>query len=122
MSKETIKHLILFAFVFSTAFVFSGCEADTVLPAEGTYVQRYIMEITEANLTGQGGKVDMPSLSVSVPGGDQNRMPMVLVYGDKRRDNEWQRLEVSAYKFYEGTIEIDPNVGQSSYYRIVVLK
>jgi len=99
-----------------------SCEQDTILPPEGTYVQRYVQQITEANLSGQGGVVDMPSLSVSPPGGIPQRMPMVLVYGDNRSSSEWSLLSADAYYFSEGQIHIDPTIGNSGVYRILVLK
>jgi len=99
-----------------------ACEQDTILPPAGTYVQRYVTEITEANLSGQGGDVPMPNLEVSPAAGNAQRMPLVLAYGDKRTTDSWTPLETDAYSFTEGLLHIDATVGNSNVYRILVLK
>ena len=116
------SQIIKLAFLLIPISIGLGCEKDTILPPAGTYAQRYVQEITEANLSGQGGDVTMPSLEVAPPAGNAERMPLVLVYGDKRSQDSWTTLETSAYYFTEGLIHIDASTGDSSAYRIVVLK
>ena len=113
-----------FGFLLMIALICLGlaCEQDTILPPQGTYVERYVTEITEANLSGQGGDVPMPNLEVSPAAGNAQRMPLVLAYGDKRNTDSWTPLETDAYSFTEGLLHIDATIGNSNVYRILVLK
>jgi hypothetical protein len=116
------KHRIGFLVMLTIICLGLACEKDTILPPEGTYVQRYVTEITEANLSGQGGDVAMPQLEASPAAGNAGRMSMVLAYGDKRTSDSWTPLETEAYSFTEGLLHIDATVGNSNVYRILVLK
>jgi hypothetical protein len=116
------KHKIGLMLLLTLLLLGLACEKDTILPPEGTYVERYVTEITEANLSGQGGDVPMPQLEVSPAAGNPQRMPMVLPFGDKRTTDSWTPLETEAYSFTEGLLHIDASVGNSNVYRILVLK
>jgi len=116
------KHKVVFAAAMALICLGLACEQDTILPPAGTYVQRYVTEITEANLSGQGGDVPMPHLEVAPAAGNADRMCMVLPYGDKRTSDSWTSLETEAYSFTEGLLHIDATVGNSNVYRILILK
>jgi hypothetical protein len=116
------KHRTIFTVMMAMLCLGLACEQDTILPPAGTYVQRYVTEITEANLSGQGGDVPMPMLEVAPAAGNADRMCMVLPYGDKRTSDSWTPLEEDAYSFTEGLLHIDTTVGNSNVYRVLVLK
>jgi hypothetical protein len=81
---------------------------------------RKVYEVSEENISGNGGYWDIPELENI---GDYTNMPLVIVYGDKHSSGiEWH-LITDYYTFCEeGKIYIDTGSGYSDFYRIVVVK
>ncbi len=113
---KTAKFIAAIVVTFVVGY-YIGC-SDEMLPAAET--QRYVYEVSEANVTGAGGYVDVPVLHVGAAGQGGRSMPLVLVYGSGRGGNDvWQMLvnvEVSEEK-----VKVDPQEYPSYYYRVVVL-
>ena len=89
-----------------------------MLPADEN--QRYVYEVSEANLTGTGGYVDVPMLHVGTAGQGGRSMPLVLVYGNGRNENDIWRMLVNI-EVSEEKVKVDPQEYPSYYYRVVVL-
>jgi len=87
----------------------------------GSDIQRYVYEVSEANVTGAGGKITVPVLQVGQEGGGGRDMGMVVVYGSGRgQNNRWQML--LNVDLREGEVWVDPNEGGGNYYyRVVVI-
>lgn len=95
-----------------------GC-GDEVNGTVGT--ERYVYEVSEANVTGAGGYVDVPTLNVGEAGvsGARN-MASVVVYGNGRgKNNRW--IMLSRPVLSEGRVWIDHDEHESHYYRVVVI-
>jgi hypothetical protein len=96
---------------------FVGC-GDEIYGTNG--VQRYVYEVSEANVTGAGGVIKVPVLNVGKEGRGGGDMAMVLVYGSGRGgNNHWHLLgEVT---LSQGEVEINSKEYESYYYRVVVI-
>jgi hypothetical protein len=100
-------------------FTFLSC-TDPVGSSTGS--GRYVVEMSEANLTGAGGVVSVPQITVGVSGDGGAAMPNVIVYGNGRgQDNTWREV-MDATVISEGQVTIEPNEYPSYYYRVVVIK
>ena len=86
-------------------------------------IQRYVYEVSEANVTGAGGVIKVPVLNVGQEGDEGREMPMVAVYGSGySRNNHW--LMLNEVELSQGEVKI--KVGSqaeypSYYYRVVVI-
>ncbi|UCH78482.1 MAG: hypothetical protein JSU81_00615 [Candidatus Coatesbacteria bacterium] len=87
----------------------------------GSDIQRYVYEVSEANVTAAGGKITVPVLHVGQEGEGGGDMGIVAVYGSGRgRNNRWQIL--LNVDLREGEVWVDPNEGGGNYfYRVVVI-
>ena len=120
MSKWLFISLVVFAF---TLGYFFGC-GDEWLYADDI-PRRIVYEFSEANATGAEGKLDCPEIEVGTAGDGRGTMPMVIVYGDGRsQNNVWRMVmdhtEIS--EIAEGQVTIDTNEYESHFYRVVVIK
>lgn len=111
---------LVFVLAVAAAFVagyFFGC-GDELLPA--ATVSRYVHEVSEANVTGNGGVVNVPEIKVGQTGDGGADMPAVIVYGSGYAgNNHWKSL--SDFEVYEGKVRINTNEWPSYYYRVVVI-
>ncbi|MGD8718446.1 MAG: hypothetical protein PVH29_06435 [Candidatus Zixiibacteriota bacterium] len=97
---------------------FLGCGDEMLEGADG--VQRTVYEVSEANLTGNGGYISIPDLHVGEAGSGGNDMAMVIVYGSGRGgNNEWKMLFSTILS--EGRVWVDSGEYESFYYRAVVI-
>jgi len=115
MNRWVFSGLVVFAF---TLGYFFGC-GDTIFAET---ITRYVYEFSEANATGAGGKLECPVVTVGTAGGDGVVMPMVVVYGDGRGQNDVWRMVMDHTDISEGMVTIDTNEYESYYYRVVVIK
>ena len=116
MSRWVFYGLVLFAFLLGYFF---GC-GDTIF-AENIPA-RYVYEFSEANATGSGGELDCPVITVGTAGEGGAVMPMVIVYGNGRGQNDVWRMVMDHTDVSEGMVTIDTNEYESHYYRVVVIK
>jgi hypothetical protein len=86
-------------------------------------IQRYVYEVTEANVTGAGGVIKVPVLKVGQEGDGGREMAMVAVYGSGyTRNNQWRML--NEVDISEGEVKINAGQGSeypSHYYRVIVI-
>lgn len=86
-------------------------------------IQRYVYEVTEANVTGAGGFIDVPILKVGQEGDGGAEMAIVAVYGSGyTSNNQWRML--NEVTLSEGKVKINAGQGSeypSHYYRVVVI-
>ncbi len=116
--RLTIKSIIICVAVI-ILFTFLGC-TDPVGSSTGS--GRYVVEVSEANLTGAGGVVSVPEITVGASGDGGAVMPGVIVYGNGRdQDDTWCEVMDSTV-ISEGQVKIEPNEYPSYYYRVVVIK
>lgn len=98
---------------------FVGC-GDEIYSAN---IQRYVYEVSEANVTGAGGVIKIPVLKVGQEGAGGGDMAMVVVYGSGYgHNNRWRAL--SDVELAEGEVKINAGQGgeyPSYYYRVVVI-
>jgi hypothetical protein len=78
--------------------------------------------VSEANLTGAGGVVSVPQITVGISGDGGAVMPGVTVYGNGRDHDDTWREVMDATVISEGQVTIEPNEYPSYYYRVVVIK
>jgi hypothetical protein len=116
MSKWLFRGLVVFAFLLGYFF---GCGDE--LFAENIPT-RYVYEFSEANATGAGGKLDCPAITVGTAGENYSVMPMVIVYGNGREQNNTWRMVMNHTVVSEGLVTIDTSEYESHYYRVVVIK
>lgn len=81
---------------------------------------RKVYEVSEENISGNGGYWDIPELE-SI--GDYSNMPSVVVYGDQKSAGlRWYPLDLYRYDLEEGKIYIQVSPSDNDFYRIVVVK
>lgn len=83
---------------------------------------RYVVEVSEANLTGAGGVVSIPEITVGASGDGGAVMPSVIVYGNGRDQDDTWREVMDSTVISESQVTIEPNEYPSYYYRVVVIK
>jgi hypothetical protein len=93
---------------------------DEINPS--AFARRTVYYISEENLTGNGGYVQISELDGINDINGEQEMPVINVYGDKRTDTNWEELFPNTYRLESGRIFIDATGGNSNYYRIVVIK
>ncbi|NIT35837.1 MAG: hypothetical protein GTN49_04955 [candidate division Zixibacteria bacterium] len=85
--------------------------------------ERYVYEVSEANVTGAGGLIDVPTLQVGQEGAGGRDMAQVAVYGSGYgQNNRWRMLY--DVDLMEGKVKIKAGKGAeypSYYYRVVVI-
>lgn len=97
---------------------FVGCGDEMLNGADGA--QRYVYEVSEANVTGNGDVIDVPILKVGQEGGGGRDMAMVAVYGSGYGStNTWRML--TFVELSEGKVKVNHNEYRSHYYRVVVV-
>lgn len=96
---------------------FVGC-GDEVYSSS---IQRIVYEVSEANVTGAGGYIDVPTLHVGTAGkSGAGEMASVVVYGNGRGpSNQWKMLVSTV--LHEGRVWIEHREYESYYYRVVVI-
>ena len=118
MGKWVFMGLVVFAFLLGYFF---GC-GDTWVNGDGGIPTRYVYEFSEANATGAGGKLDCQAITVGTAGENYSVMPMVIVYGNGREQNNTWRMVMNHTVVSEGLVTIDTSEYESHYYRVVVIK
>jgi len=112
--------LLLLSIISILSITILSC-GDTIYPEN--MAKRYVYEVSEADITGHGGYIDITELVGITGTGSEKEMPVVMVYGDKRSQGiSWEPLSGYAYHLEEGKIFIETTNGNSYYYRIVVIK
>ena len=104
----------------TAAFVagyFVGC-SDEELPAAET--SRTVYEVSEANVTGNGGLISAAAVHVGTEGQGGGAMSSVAVYGSGDSGTNRWRLLVDV-ELAEGKVQIQPSEYPSYYYRVVVI-
>jgi len=97
---------------------FIGCGDEPLNGADGA--QRYVYEVSEANVTGNGDVINVPVLKVGQEGGGGRDMASVAVYGSGYgSNNTW--LMLTYVELREGKVKIRHDEYQSHYYRVVVV-
>jgi hypothetical protein len=96
------------------AFMLAGCAQQTAEIPAGMYAERVVTQVSEATLIANGGYASVPDLEIPPAGGDIHTTPAVAVYCDP--------LETYAYRLSNGTVWIDTAAGNSSNYRVVLVK
>ncbi len=96
---------------------FIGC-GDEMLPAAN--VARYVHEVSEANVTANGGVINVPEIHVGQAGGGGANMAQVVVYGSGYGGNDRWRM-LSDVEVFEGKVKVNTNEWPSYYYRVVVI-
>jgi len=111
--------LLLFSIIIILLMTILSC-GDTIYPEN--MARRYVYEVSEEDITGHGGYVDIAELTGITNSKDE--MPVVMVYGDNRNQtqNYWKPISTVFYHIEEGKVFIDTGGGYSNYYRIVVIK
>ncbi len=114
MTKAFLITALVAAFLIG---YFVGC-GDEIYSSN---IQRIVYEVTEANVTGAGGFIDVPALHVGKVGEPSaGEMASVVVYGNGRGpSNQWTMLTSTV--LHEGRVWIDPSEYESYYYRVVVV-
>ena len=97
---------------------FVGCSDEYAPAAEGA--QRYVYEVSEANLTGAGGDVNVPVMHVGHLGNGGANMAQVTAYGSGYGNTDRWRMLVKV-ELVEGAVHLDSNEYPSYYYRVVVV-
>jgi len=111
----------LFIGAVASAFVigfFIGCGDELVNGADGA--QRYVYEVSEANVTGNGDVINVPLLNVGQEGAGGRDMAMVAVYGSGYGSNNTWRM-LTFVELSEGKVAINHDEYRSHYYRVVVI-
>jgi hypothetical protein len=104
------------------AFMLAGCAQQTAEIPAGMYAERVVTQVSEATLIANGGYASVPDLEIPPAGGDIHTTPAVAVYCDHRSSAQWYPLETYAYRLSNGTVWIDTAAGNSSNYRVVLVK
>jgi len=115
MKKGYFVAAVVGAFVIG---FYIGCGDEMLPAAEGA--QRIVVEVSEANLTGNGGYVDIPVVNVGTEGNGGRDMASVVVYGSGYGQNNRWRM-ITGIELSQGKVKIDPNEYGSFYYRVVVV-
>jgi len=111
------KGLLLLPFLLVLA-LFIACDGDSGTPSNAAV--RTVYTVSEENISGAGGFWEIPELNDI---GDDSKMPLINVYIDQRSAGlRWYPLSNYNYRFEEGKIYIDTAIGNSDWYRIVVVK
>jgi hypothetical protein len=118
MGKWLFMGLVVFAFLLGYFF---GC-GDEWIVGDGGIPARYVYEFSEANATGAGGELDCPAVTVGTAGENYSVMPMVIVYGNGREQNNTWRMVMDHTVVSEGMVTIDTSEYESHFYRVVVIK
>ena len=118
MSRWVFSGLVVFTFLLGYFF---GC-GDTWVNGDGGIPTRYVYEFSEANATGADGKLECPVVTVGTAGGGGAVMPMVVVYGNGRGQNDVWRMVMNHTEISEAQVWVDTNEYESHYYRVVVIK
>jgi hypothetical protein len=117
MKKVYFTAAVVGAFLIGF-YVGCGDEVDGTVGAE-----RYVYEVSEANVTGAGDFIDVPTLKVGHEGEGGRDMAQVAVYGSGYgRNNRWRMLY--DVDLMEGRVKIEAGEGAeypSYYYRVVVI-
>lgn len=103
-------------------FFLLGCDNQTAEIPAGTYAERSVTQVSEAELIANGGYAEVPDLEVPPQDGDIHITPAVAVYCDHGSSAQWYPLQTYAYRISNGTVWIDTTASVSNYYRIVVVK
>ena len=114
-----MKRILFFTAVVASFVIgyFAGC-GDEPLPAAET--GRTVYEVSEANVTGNGGVVDAPVVKVGQEGQGGASQSLVEVYASGYSGtNHWRPLV--NVEVYAGKVKIDPDEYPSYYYRVVVI-
>ena len=114
MKKAYFTGAVVGAFLIGF-FVGCGDEVDGTVGAE-----RHVYEVSEANVTGAGGFIDVPTLKVGQEGAGGRDMAQVAVYGSGYGQNSRWRMLYDV-ELMEGKVKIDPDEHSSYYYRVVVI-
>ncbi|HUU56155.1 MAG TPA: hypothetical protein VMW93_02330 [bacterium] len=112
---------IYFIGAVASAFVigfFVGCGDEMLNGADGA--QRYVYEVSEANVTGNGDVIDVPILKVGREGGGGRDMATVAVYGSGYGSNNTWRM-LTFVELSEGQVKVNHDEYRSHYYRVVVV-
>ena len=114
MKKAYLVTVVVGAFLVG---YFVGC-GDEVYSSS---IQRIVYEVSEANVTGAGGYIDVPALHVGTAGkSGAGEMASVVVYGNGRGpSNQWTMLASTV--LHEGRVWIEHQEYESYYYRVVVI-
>ncbi len=112
-------NLIIICVAVILLLTFLSC-TDPVGSSTGS--GRYVVEVSEANLTGAGGVVSIPEITVGASGDSGAVMPSVIVYGNGRDQDDTWREVMDATVISEGQVAIESNEYPSYYYRVVVIK
>lgn len=105
----------------ASAFVigfFVGCGDEMLNGADGA--QRYVYEVTEANVTGNGDVIKVPILNVGQAGAGGRDMAMVAVYGNGYGTGDTWKMLIDV-ELGEGEVTINHDEYRSHYYRVVVV-
>jgi hypothetical protein len=105
------------AAVFALGF-FAGC-GDEIVNGAGSG-QRYVYEVSEANVTGNGDVINVPVLKVGQAGDLGRDMAMVAVYGSGYGSSAIWRM-LTFVELSEGKVRVNHNEYPSHYYRVVVV-
>ena len=116
MSRWVFSGLVVFSFLLGYFF---GCGDEIFAENIPT---RYVYEFSEANATGAGGKLECPVVTVGTAGEGGAVMPMVVVYGNGRGQNDVWRMVMNHTEISEAQVWVDTNEYESHYYRVVVIK
>jgi hypothetical protein len=113
MKKAYLVAVVVGAFLVG---YFVGC-GDEIYSSS---IQRIVYEATEANVTGAGGVIKVPVLSVGQEGDGGGDMAMVVVYGSGRsKTSQWRML--NEVTLSEDEVNINTREYESYYYRVVVV-
>jgi hypothetical protein len=113
MKKAYFTAAVVGAFLIGF-FVGCGDEVDGTVGAE-----RYVYEVSEANVTGAGGFIDVPTLQVGQEGTGGGDMAQVAVYGSGYgQNNRWRLL--TDLELSERKVKVDTEEYRSYYYRVVI--
>jgi hypothetical protein len=97
---------------------FMSCDNSGNTPTNAAV--RTVYSISEENISGSGGFAEISQLQNI---GDDSQMPLIVVYGDQRSSSLlWYPLSNYIYWLEEGKVYIDTSLGDSDFYRIVVIK
>jgi uncharacterized lipoprotein NlpE involved in copper resistance len=108
--------------VFIVALFLLGCDNQAAEIPAGTYAERVVTQVSEADLIANAGYAAIPDLEVPPQDGDVHITPAVAIYCDHRSSAQWYPLQTYAYRISNGTVWIDTASGNSNNYRVVVVK
>ncbi len=114
MKKAYFTAAVVGAFLIGF-FLGCGDEVDGTVGAE-----RYVYEVSEANVTGAGGFIDVPTLQVGQEGTGGGDMASVVVYGSGYgQNNRWRMLDF--VELSDRKVKVQTDEYPSYYYRVVVI-